>query len=440
MSEDCDVYDLSCQTKDLVAEASETGLEWLVVKIAEGINWLLTASATFWTEIPAVDTTTNMVAPGTAERGYPLSIITSWTLPIIALILTGGILWNALQMVLSRKPQPLIQIVRGVWNTALFSAVSLTGTSLVLKAGDEYSQFVLDIGMKEINTVNWGTATSEILGLVGASILTFGMPIALYLIMLLIALLGSIAQIVLLLFREGAIVILAGLLPLAAAGTIAGPTSQWKNKVLTWLLSLCCYKPMAATVYATAFYMAGHRGNDFWTRMIGLAMIAASVVALPALMKFFNWTTGALSSGGGAASALAGAGSSIAHSRAFNKGGAAQDHAAHMDSGSKPPPPGGGSGAGGGDGGPPTPKPDPKGQPKSGGAKEGAQPSASNIGAAESGGATPPAPSGAAPSAGGSGGKAPGGGAGGAVTAGIKIGQEVGKQAGAQFDRASKPT
>src|ERR1022692_3566144 len=50
-----------------------------------------------------------------------------------------------------------------------------------------------------------------------------------------------------------AAVIAAGVLPLAAAGSIAPMTRPWIRKVTTWMLALIFYKPAAAAVYATAF-------------------------------------------------------------------------------------------------------------------------------------------------------------------------------------------
>jgi len=102
------------------------------------------------------------------------------------------------------------------------------------------------------------------------------------------------------LFRQGALVVLAGTLPLAAAGTLTPATRPWFKKVTGWMMALIFYKPCAAAVYAAAFTMAG-TGKNLTTILAGLAMIALSLVALPALMRFFTWTTGQVenSSGGG---------------------------------------------------------------------------------------------------------------------------------------------
>ena len=113
-----------------------------------------------------------------------------------------------------------------------------------------------------------------------------------------VAIVLSLVQAVLMLFRQAALVILAGVLPLAAAGSIAPMTRPWIRKVTSWMLALICYKPAAAAVYATAFTMIGS-GRSPRTVLMGFVMLLLSVLTLPALMKFFTWTTGTIAGSGG---------------------------------------------------------------------------------------------------------------------------------------------
>ena len=64
------------------------------------------------------------------------------------------------------------------------------------------------------------------------------------------------------------------------------------------MLALICYKPAAAAVYATAFTMIGSGGSP-QTVLMGFVMLLLSVLTLPALMRFFTWTTGTIASSGG---------------------------------------------------------------------------------------------------------------------------------------------
>ena len=115
-----------------------------------------------------------------------------------------------------------------------------------------------------------------------------------------VAIIISAVQAVLMLFRQGALVVLAGVLPLAAAGMLNPGTRTWFRRVTGWMLALIFYKPTAAAVYATAFTMIG-AGKDTRTVLVGFAMVFLSLLALPVLMRLFSWTTGhvADSAGGG---------------------------------------------------------------------------------------------------------------------------------------------
>src|SRR5690606_5706288 len=141
--------------------------------------------------------------------------------------------------------------------------------------------------------------------------------------------------------REASIVILAGLLQLSAAGTVTRGTSGWFQKVLSWMLTLVAYKPVAATVYATAFLMLGGSSDDGtlfrhageaaggdaegvtelrWIVM-GLAVLLMSIIALPVMMKFFSWTVGQEKGSGGGGQALAGAAMSAMYASGATRSG-----------------------------------------------------------------------------------------------------------------------
>jgi hypothetical protein len=134
-----------------------------------------------------------------------------------------------------------------------------------------------------------------------ASVLTLGGSTPSVIVVLgIVAIIISAIQAVLMLFRQGALVVLAGVLPLAAAGMLTPATRRWFPRITGWMLALIFYKPAAAMVYATAFTMIG-TGKDPRTVLMGFTMVFLSLLALPVLMRFFTWTTGhvADASGGG---------------------------------------------------------------------------------------------------------------------------------------------
>src|SRR6476620_7472251 len=140
------------------------------------------------------------------------------------------------------------------------------------------------------------------------------------------------AQIILMIFQEGSVVILAGLLQLAAAGTFTRLTSGWLPRITGWMLALVCYKPIAASVYATAFALMGADGMR--NSLMGLAVMILALFAMPALMKFFNWTTGTLTQASSTLGMLGSAAAASVHAASSLRGMGGyrpSDHATYMD-------------------------------------------------------------------------------------------------------------
>ena len=54
-------------------------------------------------------------------------------------------------MIVTRKGEPLLYIVRGLWNTVLWGAVGIAATQLFLHLGDSYSTWVLRNALSTVN-------------------------------------------------------------------------------------------------------------------------------------------------------------------------------------------------------------------------------------------------------------------------------------------------
>ncbi|WP_190250071.1 hypothetical protein [Dactylosporangium sucinum] len=300
---------------------------------------------------------------------YPAQQLRGYLLPITLLVAVGAVLWQAINATISRKGEPLLQVARGLWNTALWTAIGIAGTHALLKAGDAYSWWILDkaIFSDSAKPPNETMSAALVALLVPASAATGGM-IAPFVIIIIgtLTMVVALLQVCLMVFREGSVVILAGLTQLAAAGTISrGTTSQWLQKVLSWSLALALYKPAACTAYAAAFAMMAGTPRDF---VMGLAMLGMSIIALPVLLKFFTIFTGSVG-GGNSSIGMFGAGAAAGMHAASSLRGAvggnnANDHARYLETtgpgsgghggtgptGAVPTPPSPGSGPSGGNG------------------------------------------------------------------------------------------
>ena len=258
----------------------------IATTIQSGIGWVVSSTVDWWVKVASP----NLAAEPAIDR------IQQQILPVAIAVATAGMLAAAAKMAISRKATPLIDVGSGLAIIAATSALGVLLPSLLLTAGDSWSTWVLDTSTGG----QFAARLTDVLQLSGA---TAGVVIVLGIVaMVMVAL-----QAVLMMFRQGALVILAGLLPLAAAGTLTPATRSWFRRVTSWMLALIFYKPAAAAVYATAFTMIGN-GRDPRTVLMGFAMVLLSIAALPALLRLFTWTTGTLEShaGGGFLSAAIG--------------------------------------------------------------------------------------------------------------------------------------
>lgn len=260
--------------------------------MADGAAWVLDTTVGWWVDVPAVDLTTS-----------PAEMIRSYVLWLALAVATVGMIWQGIMLMVARRPDPLFGIGRGLFTLALWAALGIVGPAAALRAGDAFASWVLDEATS-------GQAAERLTSLASLSGITSpGAVIVLGLLLML----SGIVQAIIMIFREGAVVVLAGVVVLAAAGSFTNATRPWMHRVLGWMAALVAYKPIAALVYATALAMVGE-GSDPRTLLVGLTMIVLAIVALPALMKFFTWTTGAVAAAGaGGGAAVLGASASAVH-------------------------------------------------------------------------------------------------------------------------------
>ena len=362
-------------------------LSGLAQAVNDGVRWTVANTASWWIKIGSPDLTTE---PAVAR-------MQQWLLPVTAAVAAAGMIAAGARMALTRKASPLLDVTGGLVTIAAASTLGVAVVSLLLKAGDAWSTWILQQSTGGQFTQRLTLALNLGGGAAPAVAIVFGIA----------AIVLSVVQAGLMLFRQAALVILAGVLPLAAAGSVAPMTRGWVRKVAAWMLALIFYKPAAAAVYAAAFTMIGSGGTH--TALMGFVMLVLSVVALPALLRFFTWTTGAIaSSGGGQLLGAATVGAFAVGAMRSSRGGggsAAQDQAAYLNSRLGAPPSGGpDSGA--------VPGMAPGGQP-------GGPVPPSGAGAAGPGNSTPP-----------NGGTPAGAAAGAAAASPAATGTETGTQAG----------
>ena len=310
----------------------QNGLDAIAQQISEAIKWLVRTTITWWVGVPSIDL-----------HGQPaIQHLHAWFLPIALAVTVAGLIAAGLRMALARKANPLIDVTGGLLVIAVTGAIGTLAPSLLLSAGDAWSNWVLNKSVGE----QFGKRMAELLSMSGAA---SGLVVVLGIVALVLAAL----QAILMLFRETAILILVGVLPLAAAGAVGPGTRGWIKRVVAWLLALIFYKPAAAAVYATAFTLIGANKAGLRAILMGFCALALSLIALPLLIKLFTFATGSVgqASGSGILGAAVGASVAVGSLRAGGGGGGSAVAQAGYAAGRMPPPAPGDTG--GGDGGGP---------------------------------------------------------------------------------------
>lgn len=300
-----------CVLGDMVCAGAEGFINSLFHGVIDSLGGLAKSLGSFWVNTPSIPLT------GKDNAVYFIRESTSW---YVAALLVVSILIAAGQMMWTRKGQPLTDLLASLLKFAIMNAASVTGVTLLLRSGDEFSAWIIGRSTDE----GFDKALSTLIGPeVFKSGITVGIAIF-AIVMGIIAIIVAVIQIGLLIVRSAMALILVGTLPLAFSATNTSWGKQWSQKHVSWLIAFILYKPVASIVYAAAFKVFGSVGKvdgDDGQRMMyfisGLVLMIAALFALPAMMRLIVPAVGAAS---GAGAMFAGAAVGSAASGAVNFG------------------------------------------------------------------------------------------------------------------------
>lgn len=143
-----------------------------------------------------------------------------------------------------------------------------------------------------------------------------GLGPAAVLILVVFALLGALAQLVALVVREGLLIVVVGLLPLAAASYSLSTGKQAFKTMIGFIVAALLFKPVATLLYLTAFWLSsGSQAPSVMEAVSSMLLLAAAGLVLPALMRVVAPAVSASVAGGSAAgigAAAAGATGAVA--------------------------------------------------------------------------------------------------------------------------------
>jgi type IV secretion system protein TrbL len=254
--------------------------------LAKGFGKAVELSLTFWVHVPT---------PQLSDTSGPVGNLRGATAWLTGAVAVAALLTAAIRLAIVAKPEPAMDAARGLVTLIVASAVGVPAIAAATVAGDAFSTWILD---KAGN----GALGARLTVLAGA------MPAlgsGLVFIIAILGILAAFAQIALMLIRVGVLVMLTGILPLVAAGSGTRTGRATFQKVLSWLLAFVLYKPAAAIVYASAFWLIGE-GKDAVQVLSGLALMMLAILALPALLRLLTPAVASATSGGGGGAAVAG--------------------------------------------------------------------------------------------------------------------------------------
>ncbi|KZM74574.1 hypothetical protein [Nocardia terpenica] len=368
----------------------------VVDSLMNGLGQALILALTFWMKVPN---------ERISDSGALFTKINDYTyqaqvlLLIVSVILSGARLAEARRgAALNEAAESFRMFARVVFSSWMLGAVVVAGT----QAADRFSAWVIS------DSTN-GNAKNIAELLVKTSKLQAFSP-GLVLIIAIVGLLGALAQIVLAIVRQGLLVVAAGMLPLAAAGSGTSTGRQSYPKLISWIIAFMLWKPVAAIVYMIAFIAVGNTDNSTSTgglpdadqaqrMLVAIVLLCSVAFVLPALMRLVAPSVAMIGTGGSGLGATGGvllgaaALGAVGTKAVGVRGAAAVGAPGYVGRGGGRPPggagPRGGGPRGGGGGGGPRPT-----QPRGGGGNGGAA-----TGAAAAARPAAPPGSGAVPSA-----------------------------------------
>ena len=257
------------------------------------------------------------IAPAASSPGSPtVAFIQNslwWYMIAVAVV---GVIFGAGRMAWEQRAEPGKDLVKSLMTLVVVSGAGLTAVSLLVAAGDSFSVWLLNGSLGcDIADTNGTCFGGNVAGLLALTTnpATGGLGAILIIVLGLLAIVGSVVQILLMIVRAGMLVVLGGVLPVSAAATNTETGRNMFRKTVGWLLAFILYKPAAAIVYASAFKLAGTSifkddGSGLVSVIVGLTLMAVALVALPALMSLIVPAVSSIASGSGmATAALAGA-------------------------------------------------------------------------------------------------------------------------------------
>lgn len=266
---------------DTAGALAGSAIDAFVKSLAEDVEEVLATVSTMWMGVPSP-----VLAADDAPTGVVAAIsddLSFYTM-VFGII---GVLFAAGKMGLTRRAEEAEPIGRMLVTLTIVSSAGAAIVAAAVGAGDLFAPWI-------IQRATGGSFSEGALSLVSTS-MVLGVGRGLGLILGLAALLGSIAQVIFMIFRGAMITLLVSVLPTIAATSATQGGSAALRKAFGWLLAFVLYKPVAAIVYAVGFLLVKGAASTapadagqatLMSVLYGVTILLLACLTLPALVKF----------------------------------------------------------------------------------------------------------------------------------------------------------
>lgn len=292
---------------DAIGKLIELMFEPILKLLTEAIQVMFATIGTFWVYVPTPSI-------GSISTGAPSNDTVGWiwghTEYIAIFVATIGVLVAAVQMAFTQRGEAVRDLLRSLMTFAVASALSIAAVQVLIDFGDRFADCIITTALTNSGAgwtcggpaaANGDAFGASMLATMGFAVASGPIGVGLMITIGILTLLASVIQIVLMVVRTGMLILLLGVLPIAAAATNTEMGRNWFKRILSWLVAFILYKPVAALVYATAIRLTSNNGKPLnftpgagedpvgaqvMNMVVGMTMLVLALFALPALMRF----------------------------------------------------------------------------------------------------------------------------------------------------------
>lgn len=276
---DCGTFDVGCK----VGQAISGWESDLVNSITTGVTNMVQAVTTLWVTVPTPDLASGPGGTPSDPVAFVQGALGSYTFMLACASMAVGlarVAWEYSGHGRGRAVKDLGQ--------ALFTFLWVKGAGLSLiwlgtQAGDAFANWIIQYSTGK----DFGSNLTAVLAF--SSTATAGLSNFVVGMLALQAITASVGQLLAMIGRGIALVVLAGVWPTASSFRNLEQGEAWHRRIVAWVIAALVYKPAVAVIYATGFRMTSQHlfGTDgVITVVAGILLIIAAASSALALAKF----------------------------------------------------------------------------------------------------------------------------------------------------------